>query len=229
MTLPPRALVLCADVALASEQARRLRQLGFEVTTTRTPQELLEARAQGPHALLVFDWEVLDGADPRTLCETLRKLESSPLVALTPGQAEGARLEAFAAGADECLARDWSEREHLARLTALLRRTLAEPPLRPLVASGLVMDVRTRSVTLHGAALQLTTYEFELLRVLLHHAGEVLSRETLMAEAKGSLDEAFDRSIDVHICRLRAKLGDSSRKPRLLRTVRGVGYQLSAG
>lgn len=222
-----QALVVCADATRADEQARRLRHLGFEVTTARRPQEVLEARARHEHTLLVFDWDVLDGCDPRTLCETLRKLESSLLVALTPGDAESARLDAFAAGADECLSRSWSEGEHLARLTALLRRTLAAHPARPLEVGDLLLDPGSRTATRASATLSLTSYEFDLLHVLMSHAGRVLSREALMAEAKGSVDEAFDRSIDVHVSRLRLKLGDSSRQPRLIHTVRGVGYRLA--
>jgi DNA-binding response OmpR family regulator len=85
------------------------------------------------------------------------------------------------------------------------------------------------STTLDGVAIDLTGYEFALLLALVERAGRVLGREQLMELARGSAEEAFDRSIDVHISRLRHKLGDDPRRPRLIRTVRGVGYQLLEG
>jgi DNA-binding response OmpR family regulator len=90
----------------------------------------------------------------------------------------------------------------------------------------LVMNAHSMSATLHGNPLVLTTYEFKLLQALAERAGRVLGREQLVDLVRGSPDEAFDRSIDVHISHLRAKLNDDSRNPRLLKTVRGVGYML---
>jgi DNA-binding response OmpR family regulator len=93
----------------------------------------------------------------------------------------------------------------------------------------LVLDVASLNASLDGRPLHLTSYEFSLLRVLADHAGRVLSREQLLELAKGNADEAFDRSIDVRISRLRHKLGDDSRHPQLLKTIRGSGYMLTAG
>ena len=87
------------------------------------------------------------------------------------------------------------------------------------------MDPSTRRAHLNGDELELTSYEFDLLYVLAERAGRVLSREQLMELAKGNAEESFDRSIDVHISRLRAKLGDNPKKPTRIKTVRGVGYQ----
>ncbi len=110
--------------------------------------------------------------------------------------------------------------EKLARLTG--------PASGWIVAGPLSIDPGARRVTLDGAELALTTYEFELLRVLAERAGRVLTREQLVDLVRGSADEAFDRSIDVHVSHLRRKLGDDPRSPRLLKTVRGIGYLLGA-
>jgi len=100
------------------------------------------------------------------------------------------------------------------------------PRLKALTVGELVLDPGTRVAHLHGGALDLTSYEFSLLYALAENAGRALSRERLMELARGNAEEAFDRSIDVHISRVRNKLGDDPRKPRWIRTVRGVGYQL---
>ena len=92
-----------------------------------------------------------------------------------------------------------------------------------------MLDVQSLNASIEGRPLQLTSYEFALLRALAEHAGRVLSRERLLELAKGNADEAFDRSIDVRISRLRHKLGDDSRHPSLLKTIRGSGYMLTAG
>jgi two-component system, OmpR family, response regulator len=91
-----------------------------------------------------------------------------------------------------------------------------------------VVDPGARRATLDGRELALTGYEFDLLKALADRAGRVLSREQLMELARGSAEESFDRSIDVHVSRLRQKLGDDPKRPRLLKTVRGAGYVLAA-
>jgi DNA-binding response OmpR family regulator len=91
----------------------------------------------------------------------------------------------------------------------------------------IVVDAAAMTAKLRGKSLALTTFEFGLLRVLCERAGRVLSREQLLELVHGSSEDAFDRSIDVHVCRLRQKLGDDPRSPRLLKTVRGIGYVLA--
>jgi DNA-binding response OmpR family regulator len=117
----------------------------------------------------------------------------------------------------------------LARIRALLRRARghAGPSTRAISVGDLEVDPSGRRATLAGRELSLTSYEFDLLRALAERAGRVLSREQLLELAKGSAEESFDRSIDVHISRLRQKLEDDPRRPRLLKTVRGAGYLLA--
>jgi DNA-binding response OmpR family regulator len=123
----------------------------------------------------------------------------------------------------------YSSREVLARIRAQHRRAegKAGPASSAIVVDGLRLDTQAMSAWLGSEPLVLTTYEFQLLRALAERAGRVLSREQLMDLASGSTDEAFDRSIDVHVSHLRQKLHDDPRNPRRLKTVRGVGYMLA--
>jgi DNA-binding response OmpR family regulator len=133
-------------------------------------------------------------------------------------------------GADDCLSRPCDKDELLARLRASIRRRKAMPHRpRSLTVGALTLSVADRTATLRGRALVLTTCEFALLTALAEHQGEILGREQLLEFAKGSAEQAFERSIDVQISRLRAKLHDDSRQPRMLKTVRGAGYVLVAG
>jgi DNA-binding response OmpR family regulator len=132
-------------------------------------------------------------------------------------------------GADDYIAKPFSSRELLARIRAHVRRARgrAGPAASVLRAGGLVVDIASMRATLNGAELPLTTYELMLLRALVERAGRVLTREQLVDLVRGSADEAFERSIDVHVSHLRQKLGDDPRSPRLLKTVRGIGYMIA--
>jgi DNA-binding response OmpR family regulator len=129
-------------------------------------------------------------------------------------------------GADDYLAKPFNPRELLARIRALLRRTVpAHPPAR-LRVGQLELDFSAREVTVAGKRRVLTHHEFELLATLARAAGRVLSREQILDALKGHA-EAFDRSIDVHIAKIRAKLEPDPKEPRFIKTVRGVGYLLA--
>jgi DNA-binding response OmpR family regulator len=127
------------------------------------------------------------------------------------------------------VSKPFSSRELLARIRAQARRVRgkAGPRSSRTTIGALVVDATTMTATMHGRPLTLTTFEFALLRVLAERAGRVLTREQLLQLVHGVADEAFDRSIDVHVSRLRSKLQDDPRNPKLLKTVRGVGYMLT--
>src|SRR5262249_62306420 len=140
------------------------------------------------------------------------------------------------AGARETAADDqgprpfWS-RELLARLRAQVRRARGQAGPRPRTyrVGRLAVDPAAMRATLDGKTVSVTSYEFALLLALVERAGRVLTREQLLELANGNAEDAFDRSIDGHISRLRNKLGDDPRHPTILKTVRGVGYVLAAG
>jgi two-component system response regulator RstA len=190
---------------------------------------LAEARRQRFDVVLLD--VMLPSMDGIAVCQRLRAESDVPIIMITARGEEADRVLGLEIGADDYVPKPFSPRELLARMRAQVRRARgrAGPARSKAVRVGdLVLDAGARRATLGGATLDLTAYEFSLLFVLVERAGRVLSREQLMELAKGSADESFDRSIDVHVSRLRHKLGDDSRRPRRIKTVRGVGYQYAA-
>lgn len=174
---------------------------------------------------------MLPGTDGLQVCRTLRERIDVPIIMVTARTEEVDRVLGLEGGADDYVPKPFSSRELLARIRAQARRARGRvgPARRRVEVGAIVVDAERMSATLAGEPLDLTTFEFALLHVLAERAGHVLTREQLLERLHGTADEAFDRSIDVHVSRLRQKLGDDPRRPRLLKTVRGVGYVLAAG
>ena len=225
-----RILFVEDDARLASLTARYLEGHGHVVTWVADGQEGLAEALRGQHDVLILDL-MLPRRSGLEICREVRARSALPIIMLTALGEEADRVLGLETGADDYLAKPFSSRELLARLRALVRRgrgTLG-PPREVIRVGDLELSARDYSATLAGRPLGLTTAEFMLLRVLAERAGRVFSREQLLDLTKGSPDDAFDRSIDAHISRLRHKLGDDPRQPRLLKTIRGAGYLLAAG
>ncbi|WP_426734088.1 response regulator transcription factor [Myxococcus faecalis] len=225
-----QVLLVEDDERLARLTARYLQEHGLVVTLAHSgPDALVESNRH------VFDVILLDlmlpGRDGLEVCRDLRGRTDVPIIMVTARGEEADRVLGLETGADDYLAKPYSSRELLARIRAQVRRARGKvgPSSQPVQAGRLMMDPRSLRATLDGRALHLTTYEFSLLRVLAERAGRVLSREQLLDLVKGSADEVFDRSVDVHIFRLRQKLEVDPRNPLLLKTVRGAGYMLATG
>jgi len=173
---------------------------------------------------------MLPGSDGVDVCRALRERIDVPIIMVTARTEETDRVIGLEGGADDYVPKPFSSRELLARIRAQARRARgkAGPAQQVLQVGAIVVDPARMTATLSGKLLSLTTLEFWLLRALAERAGRVLSREQLLELVHGSAEDAFDRSIDVHVSRLRQKLGDDPRSPRLLKTVRGVGYVLTA-
>jgi DNA-binding response OmpR family regulator len=173
---------------------------------------------------------MLPGIDGLEICRRLRARTSVPIIMVTARAEEADRIMGLEGGADDYLAKPFSSREVLARIRAQVRRAQgrAGPPANEVRVGGLSLDASAMSATLNGESLVLTTYEFMLLHALAERAGRVMTREQLVDLVRGSAEEAFDRTIDVHISRLRQKLNDDPRNPHILKTVRGMGYMLAA-
>jgi DNA-binding response OmpR family regulator len=213
------------DVRLARLTTRYLENHGLVVHHAADGAEGLQmALAQSPDVLVVD--VMLPSLDGLALCRAFRQRSHVPIVLLTARDQEYDRIQGLEAGADDYVLKPFSSPELLARLRAQVRRArgLSGPPQVKLEVGDLTLDVATRSARVGQAPLLLTTYEFSLLCVLVERAGVVLSRDQLMELVRGTNDEVFDRSIDVHVSHLRQKLGDDPRNPRRLKTVRGVGY-----
>ena len=174
---------------------------------------------------------MLPGSDGLDVCRQLRARTDVPVIMVTARTEEADRVLGLEVGADDYVPKPFSPRELLARIRATVRRVRGQAgPVQDTVqVGGLVLDPQRMTVTLDGAAIDVTAYEFAILRALAQRPGRVLSREQLLDLAKGSAELSFDRSIDVHVSRLRAKLGDDSRNPKILKTVRGAGYLLAGG
>ena len=225
-----RILFVEDDERLAALTSRYLEARGHTITWVSDGRAGLAEALKGQHDVVILD-VMLPRLSGIEVCRELRSRSATPIIMLTALGDEADRVLGLETGADDYLAKPFSSRELLARLHALVRRgrgTLG-PPREVLRVGDLELSPREDAATLAGRPLHLTTAEFVLLRVLAERAGRVLSREQLLDLTKGSADEAFDRSIDAHVSRLRQKLHDDPRRPRLLRTIRGAGYLLTAG
>jgi DNA-binding response OmpR family regulator len=171
---------------------------------------------------------VLPGRDGFSVCSSIRKRSDVPILLVAARGEESDCVLGFDLGADGYLSKPFSPRELLARVRALVRRAQghAEPSGRLLRTGRLVLEPSAASVRIDGREVYLSASEFSLLRALAERRGRVLSREQFLALSEGSADEHFDRAIDVRVSRLRQKLGDDSKRPTLIRTVRGLGYAL---
>jgi two-component system OmpR family response regulator len=231
MESPPLHVLLVEDDAkLARLTCEYLEQQGLRVTRAADGRSAL-ALALGPDVDVVVLDLMLPGMDGFEVCREIRRASHVPIIAVTARVEVADRVLGLELGADDYVTKPFVARELLARIHAVTRRAQgkAGPPAREIRVGRLVVDTAGMSATLDGQPLALTSYEFALLRVFADHPGRVLSRERLLELAKGNADEAFDRSIDVRISRLRQKLGDDSRNPVLLKTIRGSGYVLTSG
>ena len=176
---------------------------------------------------LVLDLMLPDG-DGLDLCRELRAHPATrqlPLLMLTARGEPTDRIVGLELGADDYLPKPFEPRELLARIKALLRRAQPAPTEREMLRFGrLEIDLGERSARVDGRACELTSHQFDLLVVLAQSPGRVLTRDQIMDALKGHPMDAFDRSIDVHISRIRAAIEDDPKAPRRVLTVRGAGY-----
>jgi DNA-binding response OmpR family regulator len=223
-------LMIEDDARLAGMVGAFLGQNGFALRHAETARAGLSMlRADGPFSLVLLDL-MLPDADGLETCRAIRALpppfDSTPILMLTAKGDPLDRVLGLELGADDYLPKPFEPRELLARLRAVLRRPpLAGPRDAGVLRFGrLEIDPGARAVRVDGHARPLTAYQFDLLLALAERAGRVLSREQLLDAVKGATLDPFDRSIDVHIGRVRAAIEDDARQPRRILTVRGAGY-----
>jgi len=217
------------DPRLAEMLTEYLAQAGFRVSAADHGAAALEQLAVTPFGAVVLDLMLpdMDGLD---VCRQLRTRSDIPVLMLTARGDAVDRIVGLEIGADDYLPKPFEPRELLARLRAILRRRVDAPrgedkgDAEVLRFGRLEIDAGAHSVRLDGALCDLTSYQFDLLLALARNAGRVLSRDQLMELVKGEQLEAFDRSIDVHMSRIRAAVEDDPKKPRRIITIRGAGY-----
>ncbi len=218
-----RVLLIEDDPRLAEMVTEYLGQAGFRVAHAPTGRGGLALHAREPFDALVLDL-MLPDIDGIEVCRELRAKSATPVLMLTARGDAADRILGLEMGADDYLPKPFEPRELLARLKAILRRGQPGAGAPVLRFGRLEIDTDARSVRVEGAEKPLTSYQFALLAALARNAGRVLTRETLMDLVKGEPLEAFDRSIDVHVSRIRAAIEDDPKKPRRIVTVRGTGY-----
>ena len=218
-----RILMIDDDGRLAGMVSDYLGGAGFRVTVAGTGldgEALLKREA--------FDAVILDlmlpDADGLDLCRRLRASTDVPILMLTARGEPMDKVVGLEIGADDYLAKPFEPRELQARLRAILRRRGGPAASEVLRFGRLEVDKGARVVRIDGEERPITSYQFALLLVLAERAGRVLSRDALMDLLKGEKLEAFDRSVDVHISRIRAAIEDDPKKPRRILTLRGAGY-----
>ncbi len=218
-----QVLIVDDDTRLTAMMADYLGGNGFAVRTAASGLAGLTELGRAAPDVVILDVMMpdIDGF------ETLRRIRAGsqvPVLMLTAKGDELDRIVGLEMGADDYLPKPFNPRELLARLKAILRRGGQRDVASVLRFGRLEIDPGARTVRLDGEMRALTSYQFDLLVALAEHAGRVLSREQLMDLVKGQELEAFDRSIDVHVSRIRAAIEDDPRQPRRIVTVRGQGY-----
>ena len=215
-------LVIDDDTRLAAMVAQFLEGAGFRVSTRTDAASGLDALALGADAVLLD--VMLPDRDGFEVCRTIRASSDVPVIMLTARGDELDRIVGLELGADDYLPKPFHPRELLARLRAVLRRTRPAGPRDVLRFGRLEVDLGAQVARIDGEERRLTTHQFAILAALAQRPGRVLSRERILELARGDELEAFDRSIDVHVSRIRAAIEDDPRQPRRILTHRGVGY-----
>ena len=196
----------------------------------------LSHAADGPRGLALleqgaFDAVLLDimlpGMNGLEVMRRLRAKSTTPVIMLTAKGDETDRVVGLELGADDYIGKPFGPRELLARLRAVLRRAQPQAVSEKVTAGEISIEIPTREVRVRGELVDLTGLEFDILVALVRRAGRVIPRDALLSEAGRSDVVVGERTVDVHISHLRQKLGDDPKEPRLIKTVRGVGYVLA--
>lgn len=218
-----RILLVDDDSRLRELLTRYLKEQGFAVTAVADGRGMDKALSRVPYDFLILDL-MLPGEDGLSLCRRLRSEgHYLPLLMLTARGSEADRIAGLDIGADDYLSKPFNPRELVARINAILRRH-STPAAKTIQFGPYTLDLHARSLCAAGTRLEITTAEFELLRVLATHPRQPLSRDTLMQLARGRDHTPFDRSIDVRISRLRRVLEPDPSHPRFIQTLWGFGY-----
>jgi two-component system OmpR family response regulator len=233
MDAPDHILIVDDDAEIRHLLSQYLGKNGLRVTAAADGRAMWQALDAGRIDLIVLDL-MLPGDDGLTLCRNLRAKSDVPVIMLTARGEETDRIVGLEMGADDYLAKPFSARELLARIKAILRRARSLPEnlqpesVRHIRFGEWVLDTAHRQlISALNVVVPLSGAEYRLLRIFLSHPNRVLNRDQLVDLTQGKEADPLDRSIDVQVSRLRNRLGDDSREPRLIKTVRGEGYVLA--
>jgi DNA-binding response OmpR family regulator len=221
-------LLVDDDVELCSMLTDYMGRHGFGVVSVHRGDTGLKVALEKAHAVVLLD-VMLPGMDGFEVLRRIRAVSSVNVVLLTARGEDVDRIVGLEIGADDYLPKPFNPRELLARVRAILRRS-ASPEVKPgqsfLQVDALQLDRAARRVLQNGKRLELTDVEFALLEALMRSPGQVVAREELSEEVLGRSFHPFDRSLDMHVSRLRRKLNGNTTREDQVKTIRGVGYQL---
>jgi len=225
-------LVVDDDVEMCGMLAEYLQSEGLQVETVHNGEHGLKRALSGEHSLILLDI-MLPKINGIELLRRLRTESNARVLLLTARGEEVDRIIGLEVGADDYVPKPFSARELLARIRAILRRPETGPAANSrgsslVVLGDVEMDKGTRSVRRAGSDVELTALEFNLLELLLRMAGQVVTRERVAAAIMGRQFSPFDRSIDVHVSKLRRKLGPQASGQERIKSIRSVGYIYTA-
>lgn len=228
MAADTRVLLIDDDERLNALLTTYLRRFGFTVRAVSHPEQGLRALKGDPPDIVILD-VMLPDVDGFTVCRRIRESSGIPIVMLTARGDVTDRIVGLELGADDYLPKPFEPRELLARIQAVLRRGRSGEGQERVRIGALDVNWATRSAHMGGRDLTLTSAEFELLGLFVRNRNRILSRDRIINETRGIDWEAYDRSIDILVSRLRQKLGDDPKHPAFIRTVRGAGYLFIGG
>lgn len=221
-------LIIDDDEKLNRLLTRYLADFGFRLLSALRPDKGLALLNQKSPELVILD-VMLPEMNGFEVCKQIRASSAVPIIMLTARGDLMDRVVGLELGADDYLPKPFEPRELVARIQSILRRTQPQADLRLLTFGQLALDLGRRRVLLHGQEVILTTNEFNALALLARHPGRVLDRDEILRELRGMDSEAFNRTVDITISRLRQKLGDDPRRPAFIKTVWGTGYIFVGG
>ena len=228
MPTQPIILIIDDDERLNLLLKRFLRDFGFATLTAAHPEEGLKLLRRKSPDLVILD-VMLPEMDGFSVCKAIRAETAVPIIMLTARGEVADKVIGLELGADDYLAKPFEPRELVARIHAVLRRRAPASDAQKAVFGDLEIDFERRLARLRDSIVELTTNEFAALALLVRHAGKVLSRDQILQELRGIDCDAFNRSVDITMSRVRQKLGDDPKSPVFIKTVWGTGYLFIGG
>ena len=219
----PTILIIDDDAKLNQLLKDFLKDFGFEVVTATHPAKGLKTINQASPDLVILDI-MLPEMDGFEVCRAIRQTSKIPIIMLTARGEVTDKVVGLELGADDYLAKPFEPRELVARIQSVLRRAKQPGVSQTLTFERLIIDLDKRVALLDGNPVDLTTNEFTALALLTRNAGKVLNRDQILQELRGMDCDAFNRSVDIAVSRLRQKLNDDPRSPEFIKTVWGTGY-----
>jgi len=220
---PTKALLIDDDRELGELLMRYLERFNIDVIHSLNPGSGLEQLREHQPDIVILD-VMLPEMDGFQVIKEIRRFHSVPVLMLTARGELTDRIVGLELGADDYLAKPFEPRELVARINSILRRADRGPRGGLITSENLTVDMQKRTVCLDSMPIDVSTTEFDLLALLLERAGSTLSRDEIMDKIRGIEWDAYNRSIDIAVSRLRSKLKEDPKRPRFIKTIRGAGY-----